>query len=62
MLPRVDQLRIGWRDGFVVGGFDFAVRLRVFLGTMVEQRVGQRTADALVEQYQHQGNAGAFSR
>jgi hypothetical protein len=40
--------------GLVVGGFDLAGRLVVLLWPVVKQRVGQRSANALVKQNKHQ--------
>ncbi len=40
--------------GFVVGGFDWAAGFEGFVGSVMEQRVGQWPTDALVEQDEHE--------
>ena len=44
--------------GLVIGGFDWAARFEVFVRPVLEQRVGQWSTDALVEQDEHEGGFG----
>jgi hypothetical protein len=44
--------------GLLIGGFDWTARFEVFVGSVMEQRVGQRPTDALVEQDEHEGGFG----
>ena len=46
--------------GFVVGGFDLGGWVGCFLGPVVEEGIGQRAADALVEEDEQGGDANAF--
>jgi hypothetical protein len=48
-------------DGFVgavVGGFEFAGRLVLGVGTVVEAAIGERAAEPFVEEEKEQGNPG----
>jgi len=48
-------------DGFVgavVGGFEFAGRLVLGVGTVVEAAIGERAAQPFVEEEKEQGNPG----
>ena len=46
--------------GFVVGGFDLAGGPEDFVGPVVKQRIGQRSAYTLVKQDEHQRGFGPF--
>ena len=45
---------------FVISGLEFARGCVELGGLPVEQAIGQRAADTLVEEYEHQGDADAF--
>jgi hypothetical protein len=50
-------------DGFVgavVGGFEFAGRLVLGVGTVVEAAIGERAAQAFVEEQEEERNLNAF--
>ena len=50
-------------DGFVgavVGGFEFAGRLVLGVGTVVEAAIGERAAQAFVEEQEEQRDLNAF--
>jgi len=44
----------------VIGRFDFAGGLECSIGSVIEQGMCQRSADALVEQDEHEGGFEAF--
>ena len=48
------------RIGFVIGSFEGAVELRVGIGPMMEQAVGERPAEALMEEQEEKRRAEAF--
>ena len=50
-------------DGFVgavVGGFEFACRLVLGVGTVVEAAIGERAAQAFVEEQEEERDLNAF--
>src|SRR3984885_13508977 len=47
---------------FVIGGFEFAVGLVRRIGSVMEPAVGERTAEALVEKEEQEGDVNAFGR
>ena len=52
-------------DGFVgavIGGFELAVGAGVGVGLVVEEAVGERAAEPLVEEQEEQGDLGALWR
>ena len=52
-------------DGFVsavVGGFEFAGRLVLGVGTVVEAAIGERAAQAFVEEQEEERDVNAFGR
>jgi hypothetical protein len=46
--------------GAVVGGFELAGRLVLGVGAVVEAAVGERAAEAFVEEQKEQGNLNSF--
>jgi hypothetical protein len=46
--------------GAVVGGFEFAGRLVLGVGTMVEAAIGERAAQAFVEEQEEERDLNAF--
>ena len=46
--------------GAVVGGFEFAGRLVLGVGTVVEAAIGERAAQAFVEEQEEQRDLNAF--
>jgi hypothetical protein len=47
--------------GFVVGGFEFAVRRARRVGFVMEAAIGEGTAEAFVEEQKQQSNVDAFA-
>src|ERR1700746_77106 len=45
--------------GFAIGGFDFGDRRTGLRWAVVEEAVGERAADSLMEKHEEQGGAGA---
>lgn len=46
--------------GFVIGGFEFAIWPVVGIGFVMESAVGERAAEALVEEQEQERNVDAF--
>ena len=46
--------------GLVIGGFEFAVGAVGRIGSVMEAAVGERTAEALVEEQEQEGDVDAF--
>jgi len=47
--------------GFVICGFEFAVRAAVRIGLVMEAAVGERATEALVEEQEQERDVNAFS-
>jgi hypothetical protein len=45
--------------GFAVGGVEFRVRPTGLIGSVVKEAVGERTADALMEEHEEQSGPGS---